>query len=365
MRRSLAAAPDVSDGAELSPAALDTHPLMADRLFANSAAPLVLRNGELPAELMGRTVAIVRVQELVLRAARMDGGALITAEAGAEVESVARELHARGRSATAPYVVVDCDASEPTSVDRLLFGKASSASTSADLESIAADSCIAAARGGTLFLRHVTDLRAAAQAQLARIARDGEVRIDGVPVATALRLVASAPPGIDADVHAQRFRRDLFRRLSTTRIDLPPLRDRAGDVPALASRLLEEACAAAARPAATFSKGALALVGALTWTGNLAELRGVVERVAAELGGDVVQIEHLLPALPLNRAAAPFTPSGNLREARLRFERDYIAAVLQHHEWRMADAAETLGIQRPNLYRKARQLGIPLTRSSE
>ena len=149
------------------------------------------------------------------------------------------------------------------------------------------------------------------------------------------------------------------------RIDLPPLRDRAGDVPALASRLLEEACAAAARPAATFSNAALALVGALTWTGNLAELRGVVERVAAELRGDVVQIEHLLPALPLNRAAAPFTPSGNLREARLRFERDYIAAVLQHHQWRMADAAETLGIQRPNLYRKARQLGIPLTRSSE
>ena len=87
--------------------------------------------------------------------------------------------------------------------------------------------------------------------------------------------------------------------------------------------------------------------------------------MAAELRGDVVQIEHLLPALPLNRAAAPFTPSGNLREARLRFERDYIAAVLQHHQWRIADAAETLGIQRPNLYRKARQLGIPLTRSSE
>jgi len=339
--------------------------MMPDPLFGDPSAARFLRKGDLPAELMGRSVAIARVQELVRRAARIDGGALITAEAGAEVESVAHELHVRGRSATAPYIVVDCDASEPTSVDRLLFGKAASASTSTDLESIAADSCIAAARGGTLFLHNVTDLRAAAQAQLARIARDGEVRIDGVPVATALRLVASAPPGIDADVHAQRFRRDLFRRLSTMRIDLPPLRDRAGDVPALASRLLEEACAAAARPAATFSNAALALVGALTWTGNLAELRGVVERVAAELRGDVVQIEHLLPALPLNRAAAPFTPSGNLREARLRFERDYIAAVLQHHQWRMADAAETLGIQRPNLYRKARQLGIPLTRSSE
>jgi len=73
----------------------------------------------------------------------------------------------------------------------------------------------------------------------------------------------------------------------------------------------------------------------------------------------------VLPALRLLRAPAPFVPSGNLREARLRFEREYIAAVLQHHGWRMADAAQTLGIQRPNLYRKARQLGIPLARLSE
>jgi len=337
---------------------------MPDSLFADSSAARFLRR-DLPVELIGRSAAIARVQDLVRRAARADGGALITAEPGAEVESVARELHLRGRSAAAPYVVVDCDAGEPTSVDRLLFGKPTTGSASADLESIAPDSSVAAARGGTLFLHNVTDLRAAAQAQLARIARDGEVRIDGVPVATALRLVASAPPAIDADVHAQRFRRDLFRRLSATRIDLPPLRDRAADVPALASRLLEEACASAGRPAAEFSKAALALVGALTWTGNLAELRSVIERVVGELRGDAVQIEHLLPALPLNRPAVPFTPAGNLREARLRFERDYIAAVLQHHEWRMADAAETLGIQRPNLYRKARQLGIPLTRSSE
>ena len=77
------------------------------------------------------------------------------------------------------------------------------------------------------------------------------------------------------------------------------------------------------------------------------------------------QVEHVLPALHLQRAPARFAPTGNLREARLRFERDYISAVLQHHAWRMGDAAQTLGIQRPNLYRKARQLGIPVTRISE
>jgi DNA-binding NtrC family response regulator len=149
------------------------------------------------------------------------------------------------------------------------------------------------------------------------------------------------------------------------RIDLPPLRDRPEDVPALALRLLEDRCAADGRPPRSFTQAALALVGALTWPGNLAQLRDALDRVVASGRDDVIQIEHLLPALELRRVPKAFLPSGNLREARQRFERDYIASVLQHHDWHMAAAAEALGIQRPNLYRKARQLGIPLVRLSD
>src|SRR5262249_44572704 len=156
-------------------------------------------------------------------------------------------------------------------------------------------------------------------------------------VATAIRFVASAAPSIDGDVHGQRFRRDLFRRLSVVRIDLPPLRDRGDDVAMIARRVLEDVCAATGRAPATVSKAALALIGALTWPGNLAELRSVVERAAADAPGDAIQVEDLLPAIPLSRAAAPVIPVGNLREARLRFERDYISSVLQHHDWHMAD----------------------------
>ena len=338
---------------------------MADPLMlADARATRFVRPGDGAVELVGRSTAIARVQELIRRGASLDGGALITAEPGAGVEAVARELHLRGRPATAPYVVLNCDAGDPASVDRLLFGQPPPVAPT-DLESVGADSCIATARGGTLYLHNVTELRASAQAQLARIARDGEVRIDGAPVATALRIVASASPGIDSDVHAHRFRGDLYRRLSAVRIDLPPLRDRPDDVPALAVRLLEDVCSAEGRPSRTFTQAALALVGALTWPGNLAELRTAVERVVADVVEDVIQIEHILPALQLHRVHAPFAPTGNLREARLRFERDYIASVLQHHGWRMAPAAQALGIQRPNLYRKARQLGIPLVRVSE
>jgi DNA-binding NtrC family response regulator len=312
-------------------------------------------------ELVGRSAPIGRVQEFVRRIAALDSGVLIVAERGADIDSIARELHARGRSASAPFVAIECGAE---GLDRLLFGDPPG-HVPPDLDSVSSNSRVAAARGGTLFLQEISELPAAVQARLARIARDGEVRIDGEPVATALRLIAGASTGIDADVHEHRFRGDLYRRLSASRIDLPPLRARAEDVPPIAARVLEDVCAARELAPRTFTQAALALLAALPWPGNVAELREVVERGVAGTHEETMQVEHLLPALQLDRPPAAFLPAGTLREARLRFEREYIAAVLQHHGWRMAAAAQTLGIQRPNLYRKARQLGIPLARVTE
>ena len=181
------------------------------------------------------------------------------------------------------------------------------------------------------------------------------------------RLLASASPGIEADVQTHRFRSDLYRRLAALRIDLPPLRERAEDVPALA------AAAARGRGAPrdgiaprAFTQTALALLAALIVAG---QPRRAARRRRARRGGRAARRDsdrgRAAGAALRPRAHGASCPSGNLREARLRFERDYIAAVLQHHGWRMADAAQTLGIQRPNLYRKARQLGIPLARASE
>jgi DNA-binding NtrC family response regulator len=317
-----------------------------------------------PAELIGGSPAITRAQELVRRAAATSGGVLIVAEPGVDTEAVAREVHRLGPQPAAACVVVQCDAGDPSAIDRLLFGDVR-ADAPRDLESIAGGSRVGAARGGTLFLQNASELPAGAQARLARIARDGEVRLDGIAVPTSLRIMASATSAIDSDVHSHRFRADLYRRLASARIDLPPLRDRPEDVPELALRLVEEICAADHRSPRTFTQAALALIGALAWPGNLAELRDALARVVTGPADDVIRIEHVLPALDLHRPPARFLPSGNLRDARQRFERDYIAAVLQHHGWRMADAAQTLGIQRPNLYRKARQLGIPLGRLSE
>jgi DNA-binding NtrC family response regulator len=319
--------------------------------------PPLRRPSPVTVELTGSSVAVGRLHELLRRAASAEGAVLLVAERGTDVLAVAHDLHTRSTPAGAPFIQVDCAAAEAP--DRDLFGAAIGAPT-ADLETIAGVSRLAAARGGTLFLHEITELPSSVQARLARILRDGEVRLQGKRVATACRVVAGAAPVIDEEVHAQRFRADLFRRVSATRIDLPPLRDRADDVPALAVRLLDDLPGADGLPPRSFTQAALALLGAMTWPGNLAELRQAIARVAAATTDVVIPIERVLPALQLDRAPSAFVPAGNLRDARLRFERDYIAAVLQHHGWRMADAAQTLGIQRPNLYRKARQLGIPI-----
>ena len=340
---------------------MDPSPITATVNDLHVSAPPEPRDS--PPELIGSSPAIVRVRELIRRVAAVDGGVLFVAEPGTGVESVARELHALARGSAAPFVPVDCSAE---AIDEMLLGVPDGAARS-DLEHVSPSSRLVAARGGTLFLANIGELPASAQARLARIARDGEARVAGDAVPMRLRIVASAVPGIDADVQERRFRSDLYRRVTTSRIDLPPLRMRADDVPAIAVRLLDDRCASDHLASRTFTDASLALLGAVSWPGNLTELRDVIDRVVSSTSGAAatIHVEHVLPALQLDRAPVSFVPSGTLREARQRFERDYIAAVLQHHGWRMADAAQTLGIQRPNLYRKARQLGIPLVRASE
>ena len=301
---------------------------------------------------------------------RSSVGVLLTAERGADVDSVARELHGRSRRAAAPYLVVECDGADASRLAQLLFGSMSRrrplAPAPTDLEPIARDSRIAAARGGTLFLQDVTELPAAVQARLARIARDGEVSIDGEPVATDVRLIASASPAVDADVHAHRLRSDLFRRLAAVRIDLPPLRDRQEDVPAIAARVLEDVARGARAAAARVHAGG---AGA----GRRGDVAGQSGRAA---GGHRARrpasraITTSRWSTCCRRCICSGRPRASRRPATCAKRGCGSSAITFRRSssitrWRMADAAQTLGIQRPNLYRKARQLGIPVTRMSE
>ena len=155
-----------------------------------------------------------------------------------------------------------------------------------------------------------------------------------------------------------RLRRDLYERLSLVRIELPPLRQRREDVPFLATHFLKELCRANGSPIKTLTRSALTLLSALPWRGNAPELRALLERLILLTPHGSIRLEDVLAQVRLDGSEITAVGGTSLRDARLRFERDYIAAVVRQHHGRMGEAATSLGIQRTNLYRKLRQLNV-------
>lgn len=305
-----------------------------------------------PLPLLGSSDAARHARENFELAAGRSTPVLVVAETGSRAKSVAEALHARTRP-TAPFVALDCGAAQPGDLERTLFGTLPRRTDAPDVEIVGPDAALANAADGTLFLENIDELPASAQRRLARVLRDGEVRLSGRHVHVPLRLVGSTARDLEADVTDGRFRHDLLRRLGSTRIVIAPLRHRGADIGATVERLVSES-SSAPRP---FTQAAITVLAALPWPGNIDELAALLERVLAHAGSSVTQ-EDVLAHVPMDRQFARVDLTASLRDARRRFERDYIAAVLERHQWRMSDAARTLGIERANLYRKARQLGI-------
>jgi DNA-binding NtrC family response regulator len=294
------------------------------------------------------------------------GPLLILSEEGLEPHTVARFAHERTRTGQ-PFLHVDC--ADPD-VDRLhaaVLGERTRG-TGHELEALGSGSVLVTARRGSVFLENVGELPAAIQRGLARLLRDGEARVGGRDrVRLTSRVIASAPPTLHADARDGRFRADLLRRFGAVPAVIPPLRDRVEDIQAIVHRVAAAIVAESRRPTPSFTQAALTVMAAMPWPGNLDELRATLRRVLRDTAGTVRQEDllHLLPIAPLPGIAARVNPAVSLREARRRFEREYIAAVLEQHDWRMSDAARTLGIERANLYRKIRQLGIVRTAPTE
>lgn len=279
---------------------------------------------------------------------------LVVAESGLSAERVARAIHAGGGRSPGPFIAVDCGAGDATTVTAELFGSATERGL--ELEAVASGSALVRATGGTLFLGNAGELPATAQLRLSRVLRDGEMRVGDSTVPLGARIIAGAAIEIDRDVEERRFRPELHRRLRRIRIDVPPLRERADDLPQIIDAILETACARVGARR-TLAPAAMTALRTLPWPGNIDELGRMIDRLVDRVPAPMIRQEDVLAELQFApRRHAP--PLANLREARLAFEREYIAAVLQEHGWSMSAAARTLGIERANLYRKTRQLGI-------
>jgi DNA-binding NtrC family response regulator len=311
-----------------------------------------------PLALVGESAAVRRARAtLDLPGA---GPLLILAEEGLDPAAVARYVHERSRG-TQPFIHIDCAGSDADGLETAILGSRTRTGSN-ELETLGPGSAFVAARRGSLFLENIGELPAAVQRRLTRLLRDGEARVGGRDgVRLPARVMASATPNLQADARDGRFRADLLRRFGAMPVAIPALRLRAEDLPAIVDRVAGEIAAGIDRPAPAFTQAALTVLAAMPWSGNLDELRTTLGRVLRDVPGDTIRQEdllHLLPIVPFQGIVGRVKPAVSLREARLRFEREYIAAVLEQHDWRMSEAARTLGIERANLYRKTRQLGI-------
>jgi len=313
---------------------------------------------------VGTSPAMRPVMELVNRAAAAQCGILICGERGSGREMIARAIHAHSAQRSGPFIKIDCSTPVPEDVELLLFGalvkRGGNVPERRSLERVRRNSSLYEAIGGFLFLENVAEMSARAQARLVRVLRDREVFTDEgrERVALTIRIVASADASIQSALEEGRLRPDLHERLSLVRIDVPALRQRREDIPALATHFLKELCQATGSPLKTLTRPALTLLSALPWRGNAPELRGLLERLILLVPAGLIRLEDVLAHTQLEGSPGPTRLDSTLRQARARFEGEYIAAVLQHHHGRIADAAKALGVQRTNLYRKMRRLNL-------
>jgi len=310
------------------------------------------------------------VVALMSRAATMRAGVTIRGEEGTGRQVVARAIHA-AQSDGAAFVSVDCAAHETDGLDADLFGGSARSrhnDTSHGPERVSRHGRLYEALGGTLYLKNVAEAPTRVQMRLARLLRDREAVLTetNATIAFDIRVMAGVDPGVESAVEDGRVRADLFKRLSVLRIDMPPLRNRREDIPALANYFLRDICGARRIPPKTLSRPALSLIAALPWRGNAVELRLMLEGIVGGLsGGKGIGLEDVLAHVRLDGGSVVFSNGGTLRQARARFEREYIGHVLEQHQGRISEAAKALGIQRTNLYRKMRSLRVSVSKKRQ
>jgi two-component system, NtrC family, response regulator HydG len=316
---------------------------------------------------IGRSAAMRSVYQMIERVAPTDATVLILGETGTGKELVARAIHERSSRAQSRMVAVNCAAIPRSLIESELFGHVRGSFTGA-----AADRAglFEEAGGSTLFLDEIGELRPTVQAKLTRVLEERGVRRIGESRERKIdvRVVAATHRDLRAMVRAGSFREDLWFRLNVCVVELPPLRDRADDIPLLAQRFLAERAPQARSHATGFTTEAMAAMQVYRWPGNVRELRSAVERAAIVEDGAEIQLsslpEEVRRVSPLRLTSASDVDLSRLsyREAvdasREETNRRYLEAVLRRFNGDVTAAAEHAGIERESFYRLLRRCGL-------
>ena len=309
----------------------------------------LIRRAGLP-DLIAESPSMRPVRELMERVAPSDANILITGEHGTGKEVVARWIHAAGRRHDKPLVVVNVGGLPEGLFESELFGHVKGAFTDAKADRAGR---FELAHGGTLFLDEIANLALAQQARLLRVIQSGELERVGSSITRKVdvRVISATNADLRAEVAAGRFREDLLFRLNTIEIQLPPLRERAEDIAALAHYFLKRHAERYEKVRTGFSEGALGALRSHHWPGNVRELDHAVERAVLLSRSTVIEAQDL--ALSAGAPAAAPEPR-NLEEV----ERAAIKKALADHDGNVGAAAQALGLSRSALYRRIQRYGL-------
>lgn len=317
--------------------------------------------------ILGNSQAIERIKETIDRVAPTDARVLVTGANGSGKELVARWLHEKSNRSNAPLIEVNCAAIPSELIESELFGHEKGSFTSAIKQRIGK---FESANGGTLFLDEIGDMSASTQAKVLRALQENKItRVGGEKeIEVDVRVVAATNKDLLKEIDAGNFRMDLYHRLSVILIHVPPLIDRRDDIPLLAQNFLEEICNEYGMPVKKISEGALEALKALPWTGNIRELRNMIERLIilsdkTITEGDVKAFANPSSPAVVNgtAAAAPqtdFDQFANFQEYKDYAEREYIKFKLEKNNWNVSKTADDIDIQRSHLYSKIEKFGL-------
>jgi two-component system response regulator AtoC len=314
--------------------------------------------------LVGKSGRMRDVYRLLEQAAGLDITVLLGGETGTGKELAARAIHHHSSRRERRFVAVNCGALPPDLVESELFGHARGAFTGA---ATARRGLFEEAEGGTIFLDEIGELPLATQVKMNRVLQEREVRRvgDSAPSKVDVRVVAATHRDLRAEVQAGRFREDLFYRLNVFPVRLPPLRERAEDVPLLAAHFLEKHARAMRREFEGFDPEALRLLACSPWPGNVRELENAVERAVAIAAGPAILPRDLPPELAAPAGALPPGPvlaalpyREVLEQAQDRVSREYLAALLDEFQGNVTRAAARAGVERESLHRLLKKHGL-------
>jgi DNA-binding NtrC family response regulator len=311
---------------------------------------------------IGTGPAMQRVFETIQKVAETDLTVLVRGESGTGKELVAQALHNRSSRKHRPFVAVNCAAISAELVESELFGHEKGAFTGADARR---EGRFEAADGGTIFLDEIGDMAPETQAKVLRVLQERSFeRVGGTrPIEVDVRVVAATHRNLEQEVKNAAFREDLYYRLKVVEVELPPLRERNQDIPALAQRFLEQVTERLGREKKQISEAALAHLARHAWPGNIRELQNVIEQASVLASSAEIEVEDLnlgtaAPSAPGVAELSDLPFSDAKKRAVERFEREFLLRALRDNDGNISRAAESVGMVRQSLQQKIRELGL-------